>query len=805
MSLLPNIRLRLSHKILSVGAIGIIGLLIVAGIYFWGAQTQVRYQKSADDAGVINAIMDKITVGMLELRRAEKDFLLRNDDKYVKHHGELAKSVTGNLDLLKDKISASQQAELIKNADGIRTGFELYLKHFAALADAKHKLGLDQDSGLEGALRGSVRAIEGDIQKFDDMRLTAGMLTMRRHEKDFILRRDVKYGAEMKKAAEEFAVAVRGSGLTAGLKEDILQKLAAYQRDFSAYMDATQAVLSDQKSLSDEYAKTEPQIVAMQKAVARDNAEARAAIDDTRAATALRMQFSILVIIVGAIIFAFFLARSITRPIVVINGLLGELANSRVVDVPYTDRNDEVGDMARATETFKENLLRIEKMEAEQKENEARVAAEREAAAQKMAAEFEAAVGGIVKAAVAGDFTQRVDLTGKTGLVLNVGTSLNSLCENVSGALDDLIKMLNALAAGDLTKRITAAYEGNFAVLKDNANKTAEQIGATISNIKSATREVTNASAEISTSTTDLSQRTEEQAASLEETSASMEEISATVKKNAENAQAANQSAAGTRTVADRGGQVVAQAVDAMAKIEESSRKISDIIGVIDEIARQTNLLALNAAVEAARAGEAGRGFAVVASEVRSLAQRSSQAAKDIKDLITNSNTQVKDGVDLVNKAGAALAEIVESIKGVAGIVADIANASAEQATGLEQINKALTQMDEVTQQNSALVEENAATAKTLEQQAQAMSEQVAFFHIDDAGAPAAAAAGAASGKAATPGPKPQAAAKPQPADRPKPQPVTERVAANGGGGPVGRMQTKLAAAVKHDPDWKEF
>jgi methyl-accepting chemotaxis protein len=216
----------------------------------------------------------------------------------------------------------------------------------------------------------------------------------------------------------------------------------------------------------------------------------------------------------------------------------------------------------------------------------------------------------------------------------------------------------------------------------------------------------------------------------LEQTSASMEEIAAAVKKNAENAQRANSSVGGTREVAGRGGQVVAKAVEAMAKIEESSRKISDIIGVIDEIARQTNLLALNAAVEAARAGEAGRGFAVVASEVRSLAQRSSQAAKDIKDLITNSNGQVKDGVTLVSQAGTALTEIVESFQSVAEIVADIANASSEQAGGIEQVNKALTQMDEVTQQNSALVEENAATAKTLEHQAAAMDERVAYFKL---------------------------------------------------------------------------
>jgi methyl-accepting chemotaxis protein len=282
-----------------------------------------------------------------------------------------------------------------------------------------------------------------------------------------------------------------------------------------------------------------------------------------------------------------------------------------------------------------------------------------------------------------------------------------------------------------------------------------------------------------------------------------MEEISATVKQNAENAQQANQFAAGTREVAGRGGEVVAEAVKAMSRIEESSRKISDIIGVIDEIARQTNLLALNAAVEAARAGEAGRGFAVVASEVRSLAQRSSQAAKDIKDLIVNSSGQVQEGVELVNRAGTSLNEILASIKKVADIVSDIAAASAEQATGLEQVNKALTQMDEVTQQNSALVEENAATAKTLEQQAGAMDERVAFFRIDGA------AAAVAAPSRAEPKVQPKAAAASRtPAAAPKRPPVVapKRAAANGrGGGPVGRMQTALATAIHDDPEWKEF
>jgi methyl-accepting chemotaxis protein len=262
----------------------------------------------------------------------------------------------------------------------------------------------------------------------------------------------------------------------------------------------------------------------------------------------------------------------------------------------------------------------------------------------------------------------------------------------------------------------------------------AERVRGTVMEIERATREVTNASDEISASTTNLSQRTEEQAASLEETSAAMEEIAATVHKNAENAEAVHQAASAAHAIAEHGGGIAGKAVKAMARIEDSSRKIGDIIGVIDEIARQTNLLALNAAVEAARAGEAGRGFAVVAAEVRSLAQRSSQAAKDIAQLISTSGGEVKDGVRLVDQAGAALTEIIDSVKAVADTVSDIASASREQSVGIEQVNKALTQIDDVTQQNAALVEENAATARVLADMAKAMREHVAFFKVGDEG-----------------------------------------------------------------------
>jgi methyl-accepting chemotaxis protein len=386
---------------------------------------------------------------------------------------------------------------------------------------------------------------------------------------------------------------------------------------------------------------------------------------------------------------------------------------------------------------------------------------------------------------------QKMLLIGVLSAAVVIGFMISILVgRGISKPIVDLVPELNKLADGDFNIALSSLGRADeIGQISAAIEMVVDKVGSTIGNIKVSATEVSSASAEISTSTTDLSQRTEEQAASLEETSAAMEQMSATVRKNAENARQANDFASETNVVAERGGAVVSNAVTAMAKIEESSRKISDIIGVIDEIARQTNLLALNAAVEAARAGEAGRGFAVVASEVRSLAQRSSQAAKDIKDLITNSNGQVKDGVDLVNRAGLSLQEIVASIQKVTTIVSEIANASNEQATGIDEINKALTQMDETTQQNSALVEENAATAKTLEDQARSMDERVAVFRLR----------GVAPRDDDAEDDIQSGASGPQNVE------VKRAAPAKGVKRAVVQMRTAQATAVKTNPDWKEF
>ncbi|ODV12392.1 MAG: chemotaxis protein [Rhodanobacter sp. SCN 68-63] len=293
--------------------------------------------------------------------------------------------------------------------------------------------------------------------------------------------------------------------------------------------------------------------------------------------------------------------------------------------------------------------------------------------------------------------------------------------------------IINTLAAqGKLGHDIQVNRKDELGELLDAFRTMDLRLSAIVSEVRNGSGEVSTAAQQIARGNDDLSQRTQEQASSLEETASSMEQMTSTVKQNAENASHANQLARGAREQAERGGEVVTQAVVAMKAINESSRKISDIVSLIDEIAFQTNLLALNAAVEAARAGEQGRGFAVVATEVRNLAQRSAGAAKEIKGLIKDSAEKVHNGTSLVDQTGKSLAEIVDSVKKVTDIVAEIAAASAEQSAGIDQVNHAVLQMDEMTQQNAALVEEAAAAARAMQEQAAELTQQVGFFQLDE-------------------------------------------------------------------------
>lgn len=346
--------------------------------------------------------------------------------------------------------------------------------------------------------------------------------------------------------------------------------------------------------------------------------------------------------------------------------------------------------------------------------------------------QIQANIKSLIQDAASGNLQSRLDTSGLSGFT-------KDLCESINGLLDEIVKpihdtslVVRALAEGDLTKQIDADFRGEFGVLKQSVNSSISNLLGMVRDIRESSFNIGTAASQISAGNTDLSQRTEQQASSLEETASSMEEMTSTVKQNADNVKDASRLAEGAREQAEKGGEIVTTAVSAMSEINTASKKIADIIGVIDEIAFQTNILALNAAVEAARAGEQGRGFAVVAAEVRNLAQRSASAAKEIKSLISDSVEKVEEGSRLVSDTGSSLSQIVTAVKRVSEIVSEIASASHEQSIGIEQVNKAIMQLEQVTQQNAALVEEAAASSEAMSDQAQNMNSLIGFFDTGD-------------------------------------------------------------------------
>lgn len=393
---------------------------------------------------------------------------------------------------------------------------------------------------------------------------------------------------------------------------------------------------------------------------------------------------------------------------------------------------------------------------------------------------IETEIAEMVQAASSGMLSHRISATGKDGFYKSLAEGLNSMASSAEAIVNETAEVMQGMARGDLTRRIEGSYHGKFEELKTSVNETIAKVTTVISQISESSEQIRAGAEEIAQGNSDLSHRTEEQASSLEETASSMEEMTGLVRQTAENARGVNGLANAVRDSASSGGQVVEDAVKAMEAINQSSKQISDIITVIDEIAFQTNLLALNAAVEAARAGEQGRGFAVVAGEVRSLAQRSAEAAKEIKDLIRDSAHRVEDGTRLVNQSGDTLRGLITQISEVATRVGEITQAAEEQSSGIEQVNTAVSQMDEMTQQNAALVEQASAAGENMADQSRRMVESASYFKIDDS-APAERRSPNSPMRASTPTPKPMA----------KPEPI--------------RKAAGQTFEVSDEDDWAEF
>jgi methyl-accepting chemotaxis protein len=396
------------------------------------------------------------------------------------------------------------------------------------------------------------------------------------------------------------------------------------------------------------------------------------------------------------------------------------------VEVPYGKRRDEIGDMSKAVEVFRDNGLKVAQMT---EEDAARVIRDQQARAAMMA-ELQAAFGQVVDAAVAGDFSRRVDAKFPDAELNALASSVNNLVDTVERGLVETGQVLSALADTDLTKRMEGDYAGAFARLKHDTNAVADKLSEIVGQLKNTSRGLKTATGEILSGANDLSERTTKQAATIEETSAAMEQLAATVMQNAERAREASEVSNNVTRTAEEGGQVMGQATEAMERITASSAKISNIIGLIDDIAFQTNLLALNASVEAARAGDAGKGFAVVAVEVRRLAQSAASASSEVKVLIDQSGAEVRTGSKLVADAAARLESMVEAARSSNVLMDGIARESREQASAIEEVTTAVRQLDEMTQHNAALVEETNAAIEQTEAQAQELDRVVDIFTV---------------------------------------------------------------------------
>ncbi len=444
-----------------------------------------------------------------------------------------------------------------------------------------------------------------------------------------------------------------------------------------------------------------------------------------------------------------FLMRHVVRPVRQLTGLSMSMADGRYdIEIAGKSRRDELGDLARAVEVFRQNGVKMQEMtEAEAM----RIIADQQARAAMMQ-DLQRAFGVVVDAA-AGDFSHRVEAEFPDEELRALATGVNSLVQTVDRGLTETGDVLGALAEANLSRRVRGDYSGAFAQLKDNTNAVAEKLAEIVSRLKGTSQTLKTATGEILSGANDLSQRTTKQAATIEETSAAMEQLASTVLTSASQAEAASRDAAAATRSAEEGGEVMRQANAAMERITQSSAKISNIIGLIDDIAFQTNLLALNASVEAARAGEAGKGFAVVAVEVRRLAQSAAQASAEVKVLIEQSASEVSGGSRLVSDAAAKLESMLADVRANTGALETIARNSRTQASSIEEVSAAVRQMDEMTQHNAALVEETNAAIEQTEAQANDLDQIVDLFVLGEDGvrqrAPAAAPA---------PAPRPQAA-----------------------------------------------
>lgn len=680
--------LRISHRVFLLAVLALVGIVAISAIFLGQRQVEAGYRATADALTEKQAAVASMSASVRDSFLWEQSFLLHKDMTAV----EKFQKAVGEVRIGLDGLKASATGELVGQTENLAEGLKIYEEAFAALVADNQNLGLDQDSGLEGAMRSAVHSIEQRLEAVEEPAIRASMLTLRRHEKDFILRGNAAYLEKHTAEAETFTALVKQAFRPGAQRSRVMDALEVYRTAFRLYVEGSLKQIESARNVSAAYQVMEPQVEAVR--AAYDVQRTAALTENSRiAARNLMIVAALLFGAIATLVAAVWLVgRSITRPVAAMTYAMRKLAGGETdIDIPSLNARNEFGAMAQALDTFRQAAIANRRLEQEAEQARNRAEIERRRIQEHAEAE-------------ARDMLQQ--------------------------ATQGLAAGLRRLAGGDLSFTLSEPFAPDFEALRSDLNQTVARLADVMAEIAHASGSIEGGSREIAGSADDLSRRTEQQAASLEQTAAALDEITANVGNSSRRSQEAHGLAGDANKAAEHTRVLVENALDAMRRIEGSSARISGIIGVIDEIAFQTNLLALNAGVEAARAGEAGRGFAVVAQEVRALASRSADAAREIKQLIQVSTDEVKDGVRSVRDTGEALTGISSHISSINVQVEAIAVSAREQSVGLGEINSAVNLLDQGTQQNAAMVEENNAASALLMTEAQRLRELVGMFTL---------------------------------------------------------------------------